>query len=370
MPARTFSSAEVDRSGQGLGGSRLPDDSFLTILTQLDGRSVSALRRVCKLGTIERAALIVELHAQVLELLSRTNFPFAHAAYVLGMNGSQYSLDTVAEKHYGIPTQLPALLCRLFRLFSSSDFTTVRIQKFSAASNFGGQHRTLAFSLAPSFEEQETVGLSERPESEERNPGHVLCLTAGCTGGFGEVRDGSNAPWRWLAEPVDPGSCRWEEFPARAWFRWHWPSVGDFFAVTVTCEDPAACRRLGRNERQQMLDVGFLLPPHDLNGGEYAESESSTVDTMNLPKSRRSRADVEEAKSVLGMIGVVGPTPEEVDDVFRAAARETHSNLDNRQSSLHMARLIWARRVLRGAAQDGIAEDTTDVIDMLALDAP
>lgn len=97
-------------------------ECLLGLFQLLDAKGLAHLRRCAHIGghgagtALSRAARVAELRAAVLELLGKTKFPFVHAAYVLGLNGSHYSLDTTAERHYGIPVRLPRLLCDLFRL--------------------------------------------------------------------------------------------------------------------------------------------------------------------------------------------------------------------------------------------------------------
>lgn len=33
-----------------------------------------------------------------------------------------------------------------------------------------------------------------------------------------------------------PSASHWMQFPMDAWLRWYWPSRGDYYVVTATCE--------------------------------------------------------------------------------------------------------------------------------------
>jgi len=116
--------------------SGLPQDCLPPLLELLDADGLAMLRSALNLRDLDGEAHAALLRAVVLELLLATKFPFTHAAYVMGLNGTYYSLDTIAEKHYGIPRALPTLLCALFRhMVPNVPFTTIRIQKFAAATN-------------------------------------------------------------------------------------------------------------------------------------------------------------------------------------------------------------------------------------------
>lgn len=376
--------APLERTLSGLPA--LLPESMLALLELLDARGLSNLRRAVRLPTIAREAQCAELRAGILEMLTCTKFPFTHASYVLGLNGPYYSLDTTAGRHYGIPRQLPQLLCRLFRLsVPDTPFTTLRIQKFSASSNFGGQHRTLAFNLSSrtatpeadgEWDEAELGGEPEQPDPEvpERR-GHVLCVTPGCLGGFGETSDNPRAAWRRLAGPQQPG--RWVSFPMRAWLRWHWPRLGDLYAVTATCEPEHNCLQLRRRERTQMDAIGFLFPPGAspvadgmLEGSDAEMEDASDCDGCDAaPPVKQTGARAAAAKRILGLAGLV--SPQEVEDAFRRAARAVHPDRAGHQHAVSgtwaMVRLVWARRVLRGTCDDA-DEDAPE--EVLALPAP
>lgn len=385
----------------------LPEESLVSVLESVDAQSLSELRRSCRLlggpcscevSDLAQEARVAELRARALELLEVTKFPFTHASYVLGLNGRYYSLDTIAERHYGIPKKLPEILCQLFRLaVPGVPFTTMRIQKLSAAANFGGHHKTLAFNLSTPVDEEaeDSEGAEsdvncrnrealDKPTRAHSSLGYVLCLTRGCTGGWGEsCEDPSTGEWSWLT-----GSKvrrRWAAFPGKAWLRWHWPSSGDLFIVTVSCESPENLRLLRRRDRCQMASLGFVLPgsacARTLLEEEEDEEEVNTVEEPPVAAAEVARppraARLVAARGLLGLTGVVAPSLHEVEEAFRKAARAAHpdrrggGNQEN-QSSWVMARLQWARRVLRealGAAAAEPAGEDEDV-EILALPAP
>jgi len=350
--------------------SGLPQDCLPPLLELLDADGLARLRSALNLQNLDGEAYAALLRAVVLELLLATKFPFTHAAYVMGLNGTYFSLDTIAEKHYGIPRALPTLLCALFRhMVPNVPFTTIRIQKFAAATNFGGQHKTLAFSLYsdPKQEEEtddEVHDTLEQIHDSEAPPeslsildvGHVLCLTAGCAGGYGERR-AKNGPWCWLAGKESPR--RWASFPLDSELRWHWPRVGDMYAVTVTCEAPELCGKLRRRERREMANLGFKLP---VNVESEATSNDELDDPMtmtesqmpNSPSRRPSSARVSAAKRLLNLDNVGAPSLSQVEEAFRTAARQVHPDRMASDSPIPaswlMSQLTWARRVLREAA--------------------
>ncbi|CAE8709373.1 unnamed protein product [Polarella glacialis] len=366
---------------------------------------------------LERLARVAELRAGALELLGSTKFPFVHASYVLGLNGPYYSCDTTAEKHYGIPSALPRLLCDLFKLeVPDTPFTSLRIQKFSAATNFNGNHRTLPMNLhtPPMFspEPRDEVPGSEQQTFHEEDSGasgsataFVLCVTAGCRGGHGECCDGSGSGpgeallggWRPLTAPMAGIRARWAQFEVDSWLRWYWPTSGDYYAITVTCEPFEHIRGLRRSQRRQMTDVGFQLPvsADDDETGPSSEDDPGCAwatpgppgDVPEELGSQQSRgvvrlngARLAAAKRLLGLTGVVAPTTQEIEEAFRGMVRQAHPDRANRadrasrdagrqreisttgslleetsetspgaSSGWDMAQLSWARTVLREA---------------------
>lgn len=401
----------------------LPPESLPALLELLDARGLASLRRACALHGAAREAHVAMLYAAVLELLLETKFPFTHAAYVLGLNGPYFSLDTIAERHYGIPEALPALICELFRVaVPGVAFTTLRLQKFAAAANFGGRHRTLAFSLAsppPALTTEdggnadgarlgatelagaaaEAGTMDEAPllvSTGPGLPGYVLCLTEGCHGGHGEVCEdlGKGGSWRWLSGPQL--RTRWAAFPADAWLRWHWPHEGDLYAVTVTCEAPANYLKLRRRECKQMAGIGFLLPadisigPEDeadenieeADGDSSQSPDAGRVDPDGArspvsPSRRPSGARVAAARRLLGLADEPMLTAPLVEDAFRRAARQVHPDRAAADTlipaSWLMSQLTWARRVLREAAADGEGEQPAEqeaAAEILMLAAP
>jgi len=379
--------------------SGLPQDCLPPLLELLDADGLAMLRSALNLRDLDGEAHAALLRAVVLELLLATKFPFTHAAYVMGLNGTYYSLDTIAEKHYGIPRALPTLLCALFRhMVPNVPFTTIRIQKFAAATNFGGRHKTLAFSLYsdPKHEEtdeEETHDTLEQIHDDEApteslsilDVGYVLCLSAGCTGGYSERR-AKNGPWCWLAGNETPR--RWASFPLDSELRWHWPRDGDMYAITVMCEAPEFCGKLGRRERREMTKVGFTLPvnvePEATSNDELEEPVTLTEPQMsNSPSRRPSSARVTAAKRLMHLDNVGAPSFSQVEEAFRNAARQVHPDRMASDSPIPaswlMSQLTWARRVLRDAASFEDAsefvgandlEDENGTDDVLMLAAP
>lgn len=401
------------RGCSGLAGL-LEEESVLALFECMDAKSLALLRRSTKVksGILANEACLAELRAKTVELLESTKFPFTHAAYVLGLNGPYFSIDTLAEKHYGIPALLPRLLCRLFRLCNPhAHFTTVRIQKFAAAANFGGQHRTLAFNFANPQDEIE--GESQRLAAEDADatcpvqradanagtvecslPGHVICFPAGgCLGGHGEVCEEKDlgaaaaASWRVLTEPQP--RARWVRFPVGAWLRWHWPRAGNLYAVTVSCETATHRSSLRRRERRQMKAIGFYLPEDaevdqasdaEQQDGPNSAGEASPGSPSPSSQRRRPRqAHVEAALRVLGLKAT--PTSlQEVEETFRQlvraahpdrmagsieepAGRETQGRVSATLASWRISQLTWARRVLREAAQFAAEADERDEVE-------
>lgn len=393
----------------------LPPESLPHLLELLDARGLASLRRSFRLHDLGQEAYIAELQAAALELLLETKFPFTHAAYVLGLNGPYYSLDTIAEKHYGIPKTLPSLLCALFRAaVPGVAFTTLRMQKLAAAANFGGQHKTLAFSLSPlasaeegseGFDTPSAEGEAGSPSPETPTdagggatpllvspgpglPGYVLCLTEGCLGGHGEVCDdlGSGNSWRYLTGPQI--RSRWTSFPADAWLRWHWPRQGDLYIITATCEAPSTCNKLRRRERRQMAKIGFLLPEGAPEADEASDSDDREqcaapegparppeADTPTSP-SRPNAARVAAARRLLALPEESVLTTQLVEDAFRRSARQVHPDRAASDSPIPaswlMSQLTWARRILREAAAHGVGEvgDQEAAAEVLMLAAP
>lgn len=389
----------------------LPESLLNGLIDLLDARGLAALRRAGHLGSVAREAEIAEVRAIVLELLDGTKFPFTHNCYVLGLNGPYYSLDTVADHHYGIPRLLPALLCRYFSLETPGvPFTTLRIQKFAAAANFGGRHRTLAFSLgSPENLLDESgieVALPQAPApAPEEHPaplsharslhlapaleGHVICISSGCTGGRAELAEDEDGlgPWRWLTGPrVRPS---WTTFPSLGWLRWHWPSVGCLYAITVNCESSQSRSNLRRRERKQLVTVGFVMPTDADNDGQVSESEEEEVPepvAAPTPAERPRTRRVQEAKRILNLLGTIAPDNNEVEAAFRDAVRRAHpdraavrgsgadvvavvignhdgvgvdggvaegADLDEPMGSWRVSQIVWARRVLQQALSAG-----------------
>lgn len=357
------------------------------MLDVLDKSSLAVLRRTSRLGGLARQARAAELRAQVHELLEITVFPFTHAAYVLGLNGPYYSCDTVADDHYGIPKEMPPLLCELFRSsVPDIPFTTLRIQKLASAANFGGKHRTLAFSLG-----EPTMGAAAEEQDVrcevESHQGYIMCLSSSCQGGRCEVcEDLSEGDWRELALPTF--AARWLPFPRAAWLQWHWPRGGSFYAIVAICEPASHRRRLSRQERGRMTATGFLLPEGSAptrgsEGGEVPASDglNARVDgepsgagaasgRAFRPPPRRSEAALAAASRILGLPAGTTASAHDVEEAFRRAVRVVHPDrgavgdqgppapgtaeaaggLAARTQGWAMAQLTWARRVLREAA--------------------
>jgi len=405
----------------------LPQESIPPLLELLGASELAVLRRTGRLEGFGRQAHVAELTALVLQLLQETSFPFTHAAYVLGLNGPYYSYDTVADDHYGIPKALPALVCQLFRLcVPGVPFTTVRLQKLSAAANFGGKHRTLAFSLStpphelvhevnpptgqvqPQPSEDDFGGRRQRMDVDQEGPvtqdedefttGHALFLSSSaCRGGRGEVCDDINVgAWRSLAKPSR--EARWAPFPRASWLQWHWPLQGDLFAITVTCEPLCHRSQLSRREHRAMIKMGFSLPEETSAKDESevertddspaaASSSSGAPATPSQPTVRRSAAALSAARRILGFDSEEYPSVGEVEEAFRHHVRAVHPDrqavagvdegshdANSRTSGWAVSQLTWARKVLReAAALEGQARSplpTADNHDFLMLGAP
>jgi len=365
----------------------LPQESVVPLLELLDVQSLSVFRAVVRLEGLEREARLCQLRKRVLQLLKKTKFPFTHAAYVLGLNGPYFSHDTAAAEHYGMPKMLPPLLCQLFRFqVPGVPFTTVRMQKLNSAANFGGKHRTLAFSLESPTQEDE-VG-PHGPENgcastDQESQGYALFLAdeAGCQGGRGEVcQDLSHCPWKPLAKPSF--QSQWVPFPRSAWLQWHWPQIGEYYVIIVTCEPPLHRRQLALFEQQRMREIGFLLPECGDGSGASArvgdgeaaaeaeaeaEAEDEVSDGVQHRPRRRSVAAVRAARMLLRTTAEASPA--EVEEAFRRAVREVHPDTapaaepeprmrGPRGRGWAVAQLTWARKVLQDAADAGmVVED-------------
>lgn len=339
----------------------------LLVVDFLDMPSIGQLRRIARVDECwQRAVALGQLRAAALQSLLATKFPFTHAAYVLGLNGQHYSFDTDADRHYGIPSRLPRVLCRLFRTaFADVAFTTVRIQKFSSSLNFGGQHKTLPFSVghprhpAPA---QETGSAEPKASAQQ---GYVLLLTEGCTGGRGELcGDELGEPtgqWRPLA---DPSSCaerwRWLPFPMQSWLRWYWPQSGQYFVITVTCEMQESCASLRKRERTAMEALGFVLPAltqvgvkDELSDAEPSHSANSSAVAAERP-AMPPYAHIYNALRLLRFeLGPPLPDERTLEERFRLAALQAHPDraaaAGAAPSGWNMSQLVWARRTLRQA---------------------
>lgn len=389
------------RGASGLSGL-LQEESLLALLEFGDANSLAALRRCTRPKSSVLAAEVhqAELRAKVVELLEETKFAFASAFYVIGMNGPYFSADSLVEKHYGIPASLPSLICQLFRAsMPGVRFTSIRIQKFAAAANFGRQHRTLAFSLGSPQQEDEAnpLRVEDTGSLEFALPGHVLCLpNRECTGGHGDICeevDAAGSPatsWHLLTQPQP--LPRWVRFPGGAWLRWHWPRTGNLFAVTVSCETSSNCGNLRQRERRLLEVMGFHLPDGltqeeecaselDEEEGEAgaAVQDLGTAAEGPAPLPRRPRTQlVAAARQVLGLT-VDAPTAQEVDEAFRAGVRVAHPDMAARAdgvesetagapsppwSSWRMSQLTWARRIMQAQvhfiAEHGAANDDDD----------
>jgi hypothetical protein len=411
----------------------LPQEAVPALLELLDASGIASLRRASRLGIgLAEEARIAELRAKTLELLMMTKFPFTHAAFVLGLNGPYYSHDTGAENHYGIPTELPATICKLFReMVPGVAFTTIRMQRLSSAVNFGGKHRTLAFSLAtplhelPATELDETAADSHDPidaaellTDKVEPSGYALCLTAGCSGGRGEVReDIEQGSWRHLTAP-NYADARWVPFSRSGWLQWHWPTSGDMYAIIVTCEPLSHRLRLKSRERRLMHATGFLLPErtkYELER-EHEETTASVAPSSlpaavpsssaeSSPSSRRSAAAVSAAMRILGLDRrdtspsdeVTDESPsvsvlvsaDEIEDAFRRTVRSVHPDrvTENADALLQtgdfalrtqgwaMSQVAWARKVLHDALRQAsvdtaVEEAVAPAGEVLMLGAP
>mmetsp|Transcript_33057 Transcript_33057/g.77308 ORF Transcript_33057/g.77308 Transcript_33057/m.77308 type:complete len:408 (+) Transcript_33057:105-1328(+) len=383
----TSSSAQQSRDHSGAAerdppAHVLPQESIPVLFELLDANGLATLRRSSRLGDLAREALVAEVRASVLELLYATRFSFTHAVYVLGLNGNTYSYDTRAENHYGIPERLPAALCQMFQLaFPDALFTTIRIQKLSAATNFGGQHRTLAFSLAtpraepPSSADVEGDLDTSSSLEECGSDGYMLFLSRSCEGGRAEVCEDIASP-SW--QPLLHGTTlsRWVTFPRSAWLQLHWPKQGELYAVTVTCERPGQFKQLSKKERRAMEKVGFHLPAtvadeeaeeeasadHDEHRGSTGPAEGNE----RRPRRLRSAAAQEAARQLLGL---TNPTSiEEVEDAFRNMVRTAHpdrhreesNRLAQRMQGWAVSQLTWARNVLRDSLAHGLSDDAVE----------
>ncbi|CAE7329901.1 unnamed protein product [Symbiodinium natans] len=370
----------MTRSCMGVLLLSLPE-CLLGLLQLLDAQGLAQLRRCGRVGnchgsTLAHAMRVAELRAAILELLQATKFPFVHAAYVLGLNGSHYSLDTATDRHYGIPLRLPRLLCELFRLeVPNTDFTTIRIQKFASSVNFNGSHRTLPVNLhTPFFDAEDT---SATPPSHDVNrdakgvPASALCLTEGCKGGFGELcenlegdSDEGHHRWRRFVQPAAGSSApRWIQFPMDTWLRWYWPTSGDYYVIIATCEPADFIRGLRTRQHRQMLKLGFRLPEpwNELNKEDADEDEchERVPEGERRSPRRLSSARVIAAKRLLGLQAVVIPTIQEIEEAYDNAVRQANESAAGQAGTREgnrcgrfgwdIAQLSWASRVLRDA---------------------
>jgi len=279
------------------------------------------------------------------------------------------------ERHYGIPSALPRLLCRLFQLEKPGVvFTTLRIQKFASSANIGN-HRTLPMNLHtpmtyPDVTEQQAAFREEEADTASV-PAYVLCLTKGCQGGFGELVEEGRRGCRFASPGSGVNWMRWAQFPVDTWLRWYWPSSGDFYAITVTCEPPNHLRLLHARQRMQMLKIGFQLPQpwsevsEDSEDGDEVSPSTSTASTSagegaeGSPARkpvRLSSARLSAAKRILGLTGLVAPSTEEIEASYRSSARKAHPDRANAADSRgqknlgwDMAQLTWARTLLKEA---------------------
>jgi len=377
-------------------------ECLLGLLELLDSQGLAHLRRVAHLGTgsdsagqaLARAAKVAELRSAILDLLTTTKFPFVHASYVLGLNGPYYSVDTTADRHFGIPAALPRLLCKLFQLEKPGvAFTTIRIQKFGASANFDGKHRTLPISLHTPTEsdsadqsEESSVDDAEKAECADDVPAFVLCLTAGCQGGHAELCNGAAADedkptlpgglqqqvgcrWQHLVTPISGrASARWSKFSIDTWLRWYWPRAGDYYAITVTCEPRKHIGGLRSRQRRTMREVGFCFPPSWESTDLKEDSEDDSADCKpmegyvegTVPRraraSRLSSAHVAAAKRLLGLTGVELPTTQEIEEAYRSSVRRAHPDRAVREepssgigAGWAISQLSWSRKLLREA---------------------
>jgi len=249
--------------------------------------------------------------------------------------------------------------------------------------------------------------------SDEMEPaGYALCLTAGCTGGRGEVReDIDQGSWRHLVTP-DYANARWVCFPRNAWLQWHWPTSGDVYAIIATCEPLPHRQRLNSRERHVMRATGFLLPEAETEeelgeSNDTASASSPAAAGCGFPRSpsngRRSVAAISAAKRILGLdcgdaspsnvSGAESPTvsslpsADEVEEAFRGAVRAVHP--DRVGTNVHpesggvpsqgwaMSQVAWARKVLHDALTQGALETAAEdaagpapALEVLMLGAP
>lgn len=381
-------------------------ECLLGLLELLDSQGLAHLRRVAHLGNdsagqaLARAAKVAELRSAVLDLLATTKFPFVHASYVLGLNGPYFSVDTTADRHYGIPAELPRLLCKLFQLEKPGvSFTTLRIQKFGAAANFNGKHRSLPINLhSPQFadaendspdQSEESAGDdAESAECDDNVSASVLCLTTGCQGGYAELCNGTASDeevpgrkrtlsggleeevgchWQHLVTPVSGrASVRWSKFPIDTWLRWYWPRSGDYYAITVTCEPRKHIHGLRSRQRQKMREIGFCFPPSWDSTDSKEDSEDNSAECNHIEGTepqrttvtRLSSAHVAAAKRLLGLTDVELPSNQEIDEAYRSSVRRAHPDRAVREGSVSrigagwaISQITWARKLLREAAK-------------------
>lgn len=266
--------------------------------------------------------------------------------------------------------RLPRLLCDLFRLeVPDTDFTTIRMQKFASAANFGGAHRTLPVNLhTPYFPDEDGSSSPEPMECDSGGvPAFALCLTEGCKGGHGELLENSEVRrWHSFVNPhVGPSASQWMQFPMDTWLRWYWPTKGDYYVITTTCEPPEFLRGLHARQHRQMLKVGFRLPepwnhvPQEESHEDDAKDEGKGREGRQRSPRRMSSARVLAAKRLLGLSKVVLLTIQEIEDAFATAQRQASVDVFPRNSSegsagrigWDLAQLSWARRVLSEAHQ-------------------
>ncbi|CAK9099682.1 unnamed protein product [Durusdinium trenchii] len=171
------------------------------------------------------------------------------------------------------------------------------------------------------------------------------------------------------------------QFPMDTWLRWYWPTKGDYFVVTVTCEPAEFLRGLQMRQRQQMLKLGFRLPaPWNsiTKLSQDHEDDHTTFTKGDAGKGREGRdrsprrmssARVMAAKRLLGLTNVILPAVQEVNEAFASAQRQANTDVfggnysseDNSTGGFgwDMAQLAWARRVLLEAhqvAQEAVAD--------------
>lgn len=383
-------------------------ECLLGLLELLDSQGLAHLRRVARLGNdsagqaLARAAKVAELRSAVLDLLATTKFPFVHASYVLGLNGPYFSVDTTADRHYGIPAALPRLLCKLFQLEKPGvAFTTLRIQKFQAAANFDGKHRTLPINLhspqsanaendSPEQSEESAGDDVESAECDDNVPAFVLCLTTGCQGGYAELCNGASTDeevpgrkpalpgglqeevgchWQHLVSPTSGrASVRWSKFPIDTWLRWYWPRSGDYYAITVTCEPRKHIHCLRSQQRRKMREIGFRFPQFWDYTDAKEDSEDDSADCKHIEgtqpqrarATRISSAHVAAAKRLLGLTDVELPGTQEIDEAYRSSVRRAHPDRAVREgpacrigAGWAISQLTWARKLLREA--EGVA---------------